>query len=129
MKYLRRSHLFSHSEMEIRASFGQGDDAVYVMDDGRKHCLVSRRVGSGSEGSTYCLVAQIPVSSYELLVDGAAPEAIFSAAGAFSLGAVFEAEDAVSDVAVVESERTAAEVPSAYMPPNPPIVFEEDSGL
>ena len=76
MKYLRRSHLFSHSEMEIRASFGQGDDAVYVMDDGRKHCLVSRRVGSGSEGSTYCLVAQIPVSSYELLVDGAAPEAI-----------------------------------------------------
>lgn len=128
MKYLRRSHLFSRSDMEIRESFGENDNAVYVMDDGRKHCLISRRVGSGADGSIYCLVAEIPVSSYEQLVGGAAPEGVFATAKGFSLCSVFEAEDAVSNVTVVESYRTTAEVPSEYLPPGSPIVFEQSSG-
>lgn len=125
MKYLRRSHLFRHSEMEIRECFGKGLDAVYVMDDGRKHCLISRKVGSGSDGSNYCLVAQIPVSAYEQLVDGAPPAGVFANAEAFSLCSVFEAEDAVSNVTVVESYRNASEVPSEYLPPHPAILFTE----
>lgn len=125
MKYLRRSHLFSRSEMEIRESFGQGLDAVYVMDDGRKHCLISRKVGSDADGSIYCLVAQIPVSAYEQLVHGAPPAGVFAHAETFSLCSVFDGEDAVSNVTVVESYRNASDVPSEYMPPHPAILFAE----
>jgi hypothetical protein len=124
MKYLRRSHLFGQPET-IRESFGKGLDAVYVMDDGRKHCLISRKVGSGTDGSLYCLVAQIPISRYEQLVDGAPPAGVFASAESFSLCSVFEAEDAVSNVTVVESYRTASEVPSDYLPPHPEILFTD----
>jgi hypothetical protein len=124
MKYLQRSHLFSHSEWEIRESFGRGLDTVYVMDDGRKHCLISRKVGSGS-GTTFCLVAQISVSAYEQLVDGASPAGVFADAEEFHLCSVFEDVDAVSNVTVVESYRNASEVPSEYLPPHPAIVFAE----
>ncbi len=126
MKYLRGSHPFSHSEMAIRESFGQGSSAVYVMDDGRKHCLISRKVGSGSDGSTYCLVAQIAESSYEQLVEGGSPEDVFAGAKSYSLCSVYEAEveGAVSNVTVVESYQTVSEVPPDYLPPHPPIEFE-----
>jgi hypothetical protein len=124
MKYLQRSHLLSHAEMEIRACFGSGLDSVYVMDDGRKHCLISRKVGAGA-GSTYCLVAEIRLSAYEQLVDGATPASVFAVAEKFSLCSVFEDEDAVSNVIVVETYRKASDVPSDYLPPHPQILFTE----
>jgi hypothetical protein len=128
MKYLRGSHFFGHSETRIRDTFGQGSDAVYVMDDGRKRCLISRKVGSGSDGSIYCLVAQVPVSAYEQLVDGAPSASVFANAEGFSLCSVFAAEDAVSNVTVVESYRTAAEVPSDYLPPHPEVLLDDAFG-
>ena len=42
MKYLRRGHLFGRGETEIRQSIGEGDNVIYILDDGRNHCLVSR---------------------------------------------------------------------------------------
>lgn len=124
MKYLRHAHLFSRSDWEIQECFGDEANAMYVIDDGRKSCLISRLVGKDADGTTYCLVARVPVASYEQLVDGASSQAIFAAASDFYLCAVFEALDAVSNVSVVESFDTSEEVPSAYLPPHPPVEFE-----
>jgi hypothetical protein len=126
MKYLRGSHLFSHADTDVRGVFGEGDAAVYIIDDGRKHCLISRKVGTGTDGSTYCLVAQIPYSAYDQLLDGADPERIFAGANSFSLCFVYDDEQAVSNVSVVESYPTGAEVPGEYLPPHPPIVFADN---
>ena len=125
MKYLRGSHVFGHAEAEIRAVFGKGDATVYVIDDGRKHCLISRKVGTGSDGSTYCLVARITYASYDEMVDGARPERIFAKAEGFSLCFVYENEDSASNVTVVESYRTIGEVPCEYLPPRPSILFSD----
>jgi len=124
MKYLRRAHLLRRAEREIRETFGEGDHAIHVLDDGRRNCLVSRKVGTSPDGCTYCLVAQIPIATYERLVDGASPEVAFSEAHTFSLCAVFEAPDAVSNVAVSARYAAADAVPPEYLPPNPPIAFE-----
>ncbi len=101
---------------------------MYVIDDGRKNCLISRMVGEDSAGTTYCLVARMPVASYEQLVDGALPQSIFAGARDFLLCAVFEALDAVSNVSVVDSFDTCDEVPSEYLPPHPPVEFEGAPG-
>ncbi len=53
MKYLQHGHLFSKAESVIRETYGDGDHVVYVMDDGRKHCLISRLVGTSSEGCVF----------------------------------------------------------------------------
>ncbi|HWE66440.1 MAG TPA: hypothetical protein VG298_07335 [Acidimicrobiales bacterium] len=124
MRYLGHSHFLNRPEIEIRQRFGEGVNAVYVMDDGRKYCLVCRQVGSGPDGCTYALVAQVTISSYENLVDGAPVLSVFSAARSWSLCAVYEAVDAVSNVAVVETYRTVDEVPVEYLPPHPPVEFE-----
>src|SRR5580693_6519297 len=42
MKYLRHGYLFSRSELEIRARFGSGRNEAFVIDDGRKLCLICR---------------------------------------------------------------------------------------
>ena len=124
MKYLQRSHLFSRSEIEVQEHFGHGSSEIYVMDDGRKHCLICRQVGVGSDGCIYCLVGHISVADYEQLVDGGSTEVAFSMARGISLCAVFEAVDAVSNVSVVDSYDTADQVPADYLPPHPPIDFE-----
>jgi hypothetical protein len=129
MKYLRGSHLFSHAEAEIRAVFGHGDSIVYVIDDGRKNCFTCRKVGSGADGSVYCLVARIPYSAYDGLVDGGDPERIFDDAGSFSLCVVYDDAESVSNVSVVESYHSSAEVPEEYLPPSAPIAFGENDDL
>jgi hypothetical protein len=126
MKYLQHGGFFSRSEWQIRECFGDGNNAVYVMDDSRKSCLISRKVGEGSDGATYCLVARMPIASYEQLVDGVSPQIIFAGARDFSLCAVFDAIDAVSNVSVVESFDNFDDVPSTYLPPHPPVEFEGD---
>jgi hypothetical protein len=123
MKYLQRSHLFGRSEVELQQHFGQGSGEIYVMDDGRKHCLVCRQVGTDPDGCTYCLVGHITVADYEQLVDGGFTEDAFASAHDLSLCAVYEAVDAVSNVSVVESYETADQVPPDYLPPHPPIDF------
>jgi hypothetical protein len=123
MKYLRHGGFFGRSEWKIRECFGDGSDAVYVMDESRKSCLISRKVGEDSGGTTYCLVARTAIASYEQLIDGVSSQVIFAGACDFSLCAVFDAIDAVSNVSVVESYDTSDDVPLNYLPPHPPVEF------
>jgi hypothetical protein len=125
MKYLRHGHLFGRAQTEIRQSIGEGDHVIYVLDDGRNHCLVSRKVGTSPDGCTYCLVARIPIATYDALVAGATADSAFAEGRSFSLCAVFEAQDGVSNVAVSERYDAVDEVPAEYLPPNPPIWFAE----
>jgi hypothetical protein len=128
MKYLGRGHFLGRAEATIRERYGSGDSTVYVVDDGRKHCLVSRNVGASPDGCAYCLVAQITIASYEQLVDNETSiEDIFVGAREFCLCVVYEAVDAVSNVAVVESFAAYDDVPVEYLPPSPPIVFADSS--
>jgi hypothetical protein len=126
MKYLQHGHLFSKAESEIRESYGDGDHVVYVMDDGRKHCLVSRLVGTSSEGCVYPLVGRITIESYERLVDDhTLTDRIFEEAEDLCLCAVFEAREAVSNVSVVRSFASVDEVPPEYLRPGPALKFTD----
>jgi hypothetical protein len=126
MKYKRHGHLFSRAEVEIRERYGSGDHAVYVLDDGRKHCMIGRMVGTSSDGCTYCLVAQITVAAYEQLVnDGVAVDDVFADSRDPALVVVYEAEEAVSNVSVVRTFAGIDEVPVEYLPPTPAIFFSD----
>jgi hypothetical protein len=126
MKYLQHGHLFSKAESVIRESYGDGDHVVYVMDDGRKHCLVSRLVGTSSEGCVYPLVGRITIESYERLVDDhTLTDGIFEEAEDLCLCAVFEAREAVSNVSVVRSFASVDEVPPEYLRPGPALKFTD----
>jgi len=126
MKYRRHGHVFDRAEVEIRERHGNGDHTVYVIDDGRKHCMVGRKVGTSADGCTYCLVAQITITAYEHLVDDdAAVDDIYADAREPSLLVVYEAEEAVSNVSLVRTFAGIDEVPVEYLPPGPAIVFDE----
>jgi hypothetical protein len=126
MKYRRHGHLLNRAEVVIRECDGAGDHAVYIIDDGRKHCTVSRKVGASPDGCVYFLVARITASTYERLVDDASgADDLFADADERCLCAVFEAEESVSNVSVVEEYATIAEVPPEYLPPNPAVEFTE----
>lgn len=118
--------MFDRAEVEIRERYGNGDHTVYVIDDGRKHCMVGRKVGTSADGCTYCLVAQITITAYEHLVDDdAAVDDIYADAREPSLLVVYEAEEAVSNVSLVRTFAGMDEVPVEYLPPGPAIVFDE----
>jgi len=126
MKYLQHGHLFSKAESVIRESYGDGDHVVYVMDDGRKHCLISRLVGTSPEGCVYPLVGRITIESYERLVDDhTLTDRVFEEAEDLCLCAVFEAREAVSNVSVVRSFAGIDEVPPEYLPPGPALKFTD----
>jgi hypothetical protein len=126
MKYLQHGHLFSKAESVIRESYGDGDSVVYVMDDGRKHCLISRLVGMSSEGCVYPLVGRITIESYERLIDDHTwTDGIFEEAEDLCLCAVFEARGAVSNVSVVRSFASVDEVPPEYLRPGPALQFTD----
>jgi hypothetical protein len=129
MKYHRHLHLFDRTDEPIRAAFGEGDQTIYLIDDGRKHCVVSRVVGASPNGCTYCLVAQITMESYERLANGEVPAGtMFAAARDFAMCAVFEAQvgDAPSNVTVVEQYTGLDDVPAEYRSPSPFIEFADD---
>jgi hypothetical protein len=126
MKYLQHGHLFSKAESALRESYGDGDHVVYVMDDGRKHCLISRLVGTSPDGCVYPLVGRITIESYERLVDDhTLTDRIFEEAEDLCLCAVFEAREAVSNVSVVRTFASVDEVPLEYLPPGPALQFTD----
>jgi len=53
----------------IRAVLGEADGTVYVIDDGRHHVSVGRRIGSSAE-CEYCLIGRLPIERYEQLAAG-----------------------------------------------------------
>jgi len=126
-----RRHFFGlhgHGDAErIRACVGSGDEAVYVIDDGRDHCMIGRRVGATPGGRAYCLVARVPLAAYQDMENGTTgTNDIFAAAHDITLCGVFEDEGFASDVLVIEHYRHAKDVPSEYLPPSPFIEFAED---
>jgi hypothetical protein len=126
MKYRRHGHLLNRADEAIRERYGAGDHAVYVIDDGRNHYTVSRTVGSSPDGCRYCLVARISAAAYERLVDdGGLTDEIFVDADEICLCAIYEAEEAVSNVSLVELFPSIDDVPVEYLPPAPPVAFTE----
>jgi hypothetical protein len=129
MKYRRHGHLLSRADVEIRERYGEGDLAVYVVDDGRKHCMIGRKVGTSADGCTYCLVGRISIGAYDQLRTHASRTVdVFAGAGELSLCAVFEAQEAVSNVSLVETYAGVDDVPKRYLPPGPTIEFTEIPG-
>jgi hypothetical protein len=59
-------HLLGHPS-RIRARAGEGDAAVYAIDDGTKHCMVGRRVGATADGCIYSLVARVDLATWQAL--------------------------------------------------------------
>jgi hypothetical protein len=126
LKYRKHGGFWGGSEAPIRERHGRGDGTVFVIDDGRKHCVVTRQVGTSPDGCTYFLVGQISIASYEdLFDDEVRAETIFAGARDTCLCVVYEAADAVSNVAVVESFDSIEEVPLEYLPPSPAITFAD----
>ena len=126
-----RRHFFGlpgHGDAErIRTFVGQGDSAVYLIDDGRSHCMVGRRVGVAPDGSIYCLVGRVTLERYLQILNGEASTAeAFSEAHDVALCSVFEDESMVSEVTLVRHFRHPDDVPADYLPPSPFIEFTED---
>jgi hypothetical protein len=125
-----RRHSFAQQELgdaeRVRSSFGEGDAAVYFIDDGRTHCMVGRRVGETPEGFVYCLVGRIKLDAYEDLVEAVVPvEEAFSEAHDIALCGVFVDEAGTSDVTLVHHYAHPRDVPGEYLPPSPFIEFTE----
>jgi hypothetical protein len=128
LKYQRHGGFWGGAEATIRARHGQGDGTVYVIDDGRKHCVICRLVGASPDGCVYVLVGRITLDAYEeLLNNEASAQRIFNQARDLCLCVVYEAVDAVSNAAVVESFDSIDEVPTMYLPPSPQMEFEDSS--
>jgi len=107
----------------IRGNLGKADSALYFTDDGPDHCMVSRRVGSSSDGSEYCLVARISLFRYRELRDlDVAVEDAFSEARDISLCGVYQ-DDFISNVILVQHYRHSVDIPDEYLPPSPLIEF------
>jgi hypothetical protein len=109
----------------VHSSVGNGDSALYFVDDGGEHCMVGRLVGHSSDGCEYCLVARISTYRYEDLRNGDIPiDQAFSDARDISLCCVFK-DDRTSNVTVVEHYTHARDIPPEYLPPSPSIEFTE----
>jgi hypothetical protein len=128
MKYRRHGGFWGGAEATVRERYGSGTGTVYVLDDGRKHCVVARQVGTSPDGCTYFLVGQIGIGAYEDVVDDETlADEIFTGARELCLCVVYEDADAVSNVAVVTSFNSFDAVPPEYLPPSPAIAFAESS--
>jgi hypothetical protein len=128
LKYQRHGGFWGAAEATIRERHGRGDSTVYIIDDGRKHCVICRQVGASPDGCTYFLVGRITIDAYEQLTDNeASAQRIFDGARDLCLCVVYEAVAAVSNVAVVESFGSVDDVPTTYLPPSPPVDFADSS--
>ena len=109
----------------VHAVLGDGDAALYFVDDGGEHCMIGRLVGHTSDGLEYCLVARIPTHDYQDLRNGDTPVTqAFSDARDICLCSVFK-DERTSDVVVVQHYGHAAEIPAEYLPPSPSIEFTD----
>jgi hypothetical protein len=117
--------MFGHTD-RIRQRLGDGPAAVYVIDDGKHHCMIGRRVGATLDGVVYSLVGRVDHATYQSLASGA-----LSGAGAFAAshetGLVATAEGmGVSNVFDVEHYQHPDEIPDEYLPPEPFLQFARD---
>lgn len=118
-------HLFGHPA-RLRVSVGAGDAAVYVIDDGSRHCMIGRRVGATLDGAIYTLVARVPRKVYDDLAAGTINgQHAFLEAKEASLVGTGE-EPGMANVFDVDFYRHPSEIPVEYLPPAPSIEFAKD---
>jgi len=118
-------HLFGHPD-RIRRSFGTGDDTVYVIDDGKRHCMIGRRVGASPDECVYSLTGRITIDTYHDLASGMINgHQAFLEASDLGLSGTAEATG-VSNVIDIEFYDHPDDVPKEYLPPAPFINFPED---
>ncbi len=118
-------HLFGHPH-RIRARSGDGDGAVYAIDDGAHHAMIGRRVGATADGCTYSLVARVDRATWEALeagrIDGR--QAFLTSADAGLSGTVDG--DGLANVFDVDWYDSPADIPEEYLPPSAFIEFPAD---
>lgn len=127
MRDRRHEQLFhvGHAH-RVREVVGSGDDAVYVMDDGRHHRMIGRRVGQTQDGAVYSLVARVETEVVTSLTSGTlAPGDAFRAGSEAALVGTVEAPG-VSNVFDVDVYDAPADIPDEYLPPAPFRTFDTD---
>jgi hypothetical protein len=118
-------HLFGHPH-RIRVCLGVGDAAVYAIDDGTRHCMIGRRVGSTSDGCVYSLIARVTKDTYESLASGAIDgRGAFLSGSQAGLSGTVE-EPGMANVFDVDSYPDTADIPAEYLPTSPFIAFAQD---
>lgn len=118
-------HLFGHPH-RIRARAGDGDSAVYAIDDGAHHAMIGRRVGATPDGCTYCLIARVERATWEALEGGRinGRQAFLTSSDAGLSGTVEGNE--LSNVFDVDWYDNPADIPQEYLPPSAFIEFPAD---
>lgn len=119
----------SHERHErLRDRVGDGDDAVYVIDDGAHHVMLGRRIGARAGECEYCLVGRAPRQRYDDLRSRAvAPAAAFEGATELTVCGVVDEEGTLSsNVFDVARYADASEIPAEYRPGAPFIQFDQD---
>ena len=118
-------HPFGHPE-RLRVRVGEGDEAVYLIDDGSHHCMIGRLVGSSSDSCEYSLVARITRTAAEELRSGVLNgEVAFLTAKEAGLAGTAVAPG-VKNVFDVDWFADAHDIPPAYLPGAPFIHFAGD---
>jgi hypothetical protein len=126
-RHVQWSEIVGFPPRRIRHAFGNGDDTVYLIDDGHHHVMVGRKVGTVSDGCQYALVGRALISVYESLqADQLRPSAAFDQARDVALcGVDVDENDEASDIFVVRSYGDLSAVPSDYLPGRPSVDFLE----
>jgi hypothetical protein len=123
-------HLLPSHErhQRLRERIADGDEAVYVIDDGAHHVMVGRRVGERPGEVEYCLIGRQPRQLFDgLRQRTVAPAAAFDGASEVKLCAVAVEEDILSSNIFDIDHYTAIEdVPAEYRPGAPYITFTAD---
>ena len=99
----------------IRETIGEGANEISVIDDGRHHAMVGRRVGAAAGGVDYCLVGRIRRDD----LDGIQSNSIgaFVTAEELTLcGVAVESEIASSNIFDVSRFASLEDVPAGYLP-------------
>ena len=128
MKFLRHRQFESSIliDDQIRWATSDGDlrTAAFVIDDGDRHCMLSRMVGSASDQTTYHLVARVKRLDFEEVRSGWTEVGdLWEKAREFTLCAVAEGD--VSNVVRVETYRRFRDIPADYRSPSDLVAFDD----
>jgi hypothetical protein len=122
-------HLLPAAERHerLRDCLGSGDGAVYVIDDGRHHVMLGRRVGGVAGECEYCLVGRATRGRYdELRANTAGLADAFDGATELTLcGVAVEENILSSNVFDVDRYDDAADIPAQYRPGTPYLELSE----
>ncbi|MCL4445744.1 MAG: hypothetical protein M1134_02545 [Actinobacteria bacterium] len=123
-------HIFhSHDDdTRVRDVLGDGDETLYVIDDGRNHVMLGRRVGSTETGAEYSLIGRAQLEWYFSLKGGDVElREAFSQARDLRVCCTVSLEDVLTaNVFDVENFASAAEIPEDYLPGHPYMSFADD---